>query len=126
MKMSAESLATFTTLNLTFYNKELRVQITIGRENEPGQFFDYEPALIFTLKVPTFHRPCELDVSIKSTTDDFRNISSKVLLDTFLLLKLTKTEWKQLIKDYESYLGRRYCISSYVYTLLLACCHVYT
>ena len=100
------SSATFTTLNLSLSNKELRVQITISRENEPGCFFDCEP-LNFSLKAPAFHRPCELDFYIKSTTDDFRDIFSKGLLESFLLLKLTKTEWKQLISDYECYLKRR-------------------
>ena len=103
------SAAAFTKLNLSLGNKELRVQIIIARENEPGRVFEYEP-LIFLRKVTAFHTPCELDFSIKSTTDDFREIFSKGLLEIFLLLKL-KTEWKQLINDYECYLKRRY--SSY-------------
>lgn len=101
--MSRSSAAAFTVLNLSLCNKELRVQITISRENEAGCFFDCEP-LSFSLPAPAFHRPCELDFSIKSTTDDFRDIFSKGLLESFLILKLTKTKWKQLINDYERYL----------------------
>ena len=104
--MSGSSAAAFTMLNLSLCNKELHVQIIISREHKPGCFYDCEP-LNFSLKAPAFHRPCELDFSIKSTTDDFRDIFSKGLLESFLLLKLTKTEWRQLIDDYESYFEKR-------------------
>ena len=98
------SSAAFTILNLSLCNKELHVQIIISRETEPGRFFDCDP-LYFFRKAPAFHRPCELDFSIKSTTDDFRNIFSKGLLKIFLFLKL-ETEWEQLINDYEYYLEK--------------------
>ena len=118
------SLATFTKLNLSLCNKKLDLQITISRENEhdPGHFIDCEPPLDFSLTVPAFHRPCELDFSIKSTTDDFRDIFSKGLLESFLLLKLTKPEWKKLISDYERYLEKRYSRLQYRITLLLTSC----
>ena len=99
----------FTSLNIYLCNKELRVQITIIRwESESGRFVDCEP-LSFSLKAPAFHRPCELNFHIKSTTKDFRNIFSKGLLESFLLLKVTKAKWKKVINDYECYLERRYC-----------------
>ena len=105
-KMNRSSTAAFTKLNLTLCNKVLHVQIIISFEIKPGCFFDCEP-FDFSKKAPYFHRPSELDFCIKSTTDDFRNIFSKGLLEIFLLLKLTKTEWKQLMNDYEGYLKRR-------------------
>ena len=98
----------FTSLNLSLCNKELHVQITINRlESESGHFVDCEP-LNFSLKAPAFHRPCELDFHIKSTTKDFRNIFSKGLLESFLLLKVTKAKWKEVINAYEYYLEKRY------------------
>ena len=107
MSWSAATEA-FTALNLSLCNKELRVEITISHwENESKGFVDCEP-LSFSLKVPAFHRPCKLDFHIKSTTKDFRNIFSKGLLESILLLKITQEDWKKLIYDYECYLERRY------------------
>ena len=101
------SQSAFTALDLSLCNKELHVQITISHwENESSRFIDCEP-LTFSLKAPAFHRPCELDFHIKSTTSDFRNIFSKGLLESFLLLKLTPEKWKRLITDYESYLEKK-------------------
>ena len=113
MSRSAETGA-FTTLDLSLCNKELRVQITISHwENESKCFVDCEP-LSTSLKVPAFHRPCELDFHIKSTTKDFRNIFSKGLLESILLLKVTQEDWKKLINDYECYLERRYGLHTIV------------
>lgn len=101
------SQSAFTALDLSLCNKELDVQITISHwENESRRFIECEP-LRFSLKAPAFHRPCELDFHIKSTTSDFRNIFSKGLLESFLLLKLSREKWKKLITDYESYLKEK-------------------
>ena len=103
--MSQSSTAAFTKLNVTLCNKELRVQITVSYESKPGCFSNCEP-LNFSLKVPDFYRPRELDFSINTTTDGFRDIFSKELLEGFLFLKLTEAEWKRLVDDYELYLKR--------------------
>ena len=99
----------FTTLDLSLCNKELHVQIIISHwENKSKRFVDCEP-LSTSLKVPAFHRPCELDFHIKSTTKDFRNIFKSILL-----LKVTQEDWKKLINDYECYLERRYGLHTIV------------
>ena len=96
----------FTSLHFSLSNKVLRVKITISRwENKLRRFVDCEP-LDFRLKAPSFHRPCELEFKIESTADYFSNIISKKLLESFLLLKLTKEEWQSLIDVYQNYLER--------------------
>ena len=92
----------FTTVNMSLCNKDLHIEIRL--ENESGGFVDCKP---FDFRVPGFHRPCELDFRITSTAKDFRNIYSKGLLEIFLLLKLTKGEWKELINEYEGYFEPR-------------------
>lgn len=101
-------MTAFTKLDVTLCNKELRVQINIIRENKTGSFIDCAEPLNFSLKAPAFHRPCELDFSIKTTTDEFRDIFSKGLMESFLLLKVAKPEWKKLMNEYECYLKERY------------------
>ena len=110
MSSSAETGA-FTALNLSLCNKELRVQITISH-CKSNCFVDCEP-LNFSLKAPAFHRPCELDFYIKSTTKDFQNIFSKGLLESFLLLKVTEGDWTKLINDYKCYLKKWYGLHAY-------------
>jgi len=96
----------FTKLDLYLCNKELKGQITLRWENELRCLVDCEP-FKFSLKAPAFHRPCELNFCFESTTNDFRNIFSRELLESFLLLKLTRGTWKKLITDYEAYLEKK-------------------
>ena len=114
----------FTKVMLSLCNKKLLIQITLQKlvqtkvqTDERGCFLDCAEPFEFTLIIPDFHRPSTLDFTITSTAKDFRNIFSKGLLDIFLLLKLTKEDWKKLINEYECYLAekeKRYfsCVTS--------------